>query len=123
MARLFYILGALSAGLAVAIGAYAAHASSIDEVQVLWLEKGARYQMYHGLALILTALTLVNKRKFKALTGAAGFCFIGGTLCFSGSLYVMSFTPFEAGLITPLGGMLFIVGWALLAAGGTGGKK
>jgi len=123
MARLFYICGALLAGLAVAIGAYAAHAPAIDEVQVLWLEKAVRYQMYHGLALILAGLTLVNKRKFKAMTIAAGLCFIGGIVCFSGSLYVMSFTPLEAGLITPLGGLLFIAGWVSLAVGGPGGKR
>ena len=123
MAHLFYLIGALLAGLAVAVGAYGAHSSVFDEVQLLWIEKGARYQMYHGLALILTGLTLVNKRKFKTMTTAAGFCFIGGVVCFSGSLYVMTFTPFEAGYITPLGGLLFLAGWILLAAGGPGGRK
>lgn len=122
MARLFYLIGALLAGLAVAVGAYSAH-SSIDEVQLLWIEKGARYQMYHGLALILTGLTLINKRKFKTWTVAAGFCFIAGVVCFSGSLYMMAFTPFEAGYITPIGGLLFLAAWVLLAAGGPGGGK
>lgn len=122
MAHIFYLLGALLAGLAVAIGAYGAH-STIDEVQLLWIEKGARYQMYHGLALILAGLTLANKRKFKTCTVAAGFCFIAGVVCFSGSLYAMTFTPFEAGYITPIGGLFFLAGWVLLAAGGPGGKK
>jgi len=122
MARLFYLLGALLAGLAVALGAYGNH-SSIDEVQLLWIEKGARYQMYHSLALILTGLTLANKRKFTSLTVGAGFCFIAGIVCFSGSLYAMTFTPVEAGYITPIGGLLFLAGWVLLAVGGPGGKK
>jgi len=122
MARFFYLLGALLAGLAVALGAYGTH-SSIDEVQLLWIEKGARYQMYHSLALILTGLTLANKRKFTSLTVGAGFCFIAGIVCFSGSLYAMTFTPVEAGYITPIGGLLFLAGWVLLAVGGPGGKK
>lgn len=122
MAQIFYLTGALLAGLAVALGAYGAH-SPIDEVQLLWIEKGARYQMYHGLALILVGLTLANKRKFKSLTVAAGCCFIAGIICFSGSLYLMTFTPLEAGYVTPAGGLLFLAGWVLLAAGGPGGKK
>ena len=97
MAHLFFFLGAVLAGLAVAIGAYSAHTSTFDEVQLLWLEKGARYQIYHAFGLILAGLALANRRKFKALTVAAGCCFIGGIVCFSGSLYAMTFIPFEAG--------------------------
>ncbi len=122
MAYFFFFVGAFLAGLAVAIGAYSTHSSTFDEVQLLWLEKGARYQMYHAIGLLLTGLALAHRRKFQALTSAAGVCFIGGIVCFSGSLYAMTFTPFEAGLITPLGGLLFMVGWVLLALGGPGGK-
>ena len=120
MARLFFLLGALLAGIAVAIGAYGAHTSMLDEVQLLWVEKGARYQMYHALALILTGLALANKRKINPLLVTAGFCFIGGIALFSGSLFVMSVTAFEAGYITPAGGLLFMIGWVLLAVGGPG---
>ena len=122
MAHIFFFLGAVLAGLAVAIGAYSAHTSTFDEVQLLWLEKGARYQIYHAFGLILAGLALANRRKFKALTVAAGCCFIGGIVCFSGSLYAMTFTPLKAGYITPLGGVLFLLGWVLLALGGPGGK-
>ena len=122
MAHLFFFLGAVLAGLAVAIGAYSAHTSTFDEVQLLWLEKGARYQMYHAIGLMLTGLVLAHKRKFPAFTVAAGCCFMAGIVCFSGSLYAMAFTPFEAGYITPVGGLLFLIGWVLLALGGPGRK-
>lgn len=120
MAYLFFMLGSLLAGLAVAIGAYGAHTSILDEVQLLWVEKGARYQIYHALALLVTGLALANKRKFNTLLNAAGFCFIGGIALFSGSLYLMTATTFDAGYITPAGGLLFLAGWILLAIGGPG---
>ena len=123
MAHIFFLLGSLLAGLAVALGAYGAHTNAIDEIQVLWIEKGARYQMYHALALILTALAMANKRTFQLTLTIAGFCFIGGILLFSGSLYAMVFMPFEAGYLTPAGGVLFILGWIFLALSGPGGIK
>jgi uncharacterized membrane protein YgdD (TMEM256/DUF423 family) len=122
MAYFFFFIGAVLAGLAVAIGAYSTHSSIFDEVQILWLEKGARYQMYHAIGLLLAGLALARRQKFQAFTIGAGVCFIGGIVCFSGSLYAMTFAPFEAGYITPLGGLLFMIGWLLLALGGPGGK-
>lgn len=122
MAYLFFFLGAVLAGLAVAIGAYGAHTTNFEEIQILWMEKGARYQMYHAVGLMLTGLVLAHGRKFQPLTTAAGVCFIGGIICFSGSLYAMTFTAFEAGYITPVGGLLFLLGWLLLALGGPGGR-
>jgi len=122
MAHIFFSIGAVLAGLAVAIGAYSAHNSAFDEVQLMWLEKGARYQMYHAIGLLVAGLALAHSQKALPLTLGAGACFIGGIVCFSGSLYAMSFTPFEAGYITPLGGLLFMFGWVLLALGGPGGR-
>lgn len=122
MAHFFFFLGALLAGIAVAIGAYSTHSSTFDEVQLLWLEKGARYQMYHAIGLMLAGLALARRGKFQTLTIGAASCFIGGIVCFSGSLYAMTFTPLEAGYITPLGGLLFMLGWILLALGGPGKK-
>ncbi len=123
MAYIFFFLGAVLAGLAVAIGAYSTHNSTINEVQLLWLEKGARYQMYHAIGLMLSGLALAHRRKLQPLIIGAGGCFIGGIVCFSGSLYAMAFIPVEAGYITPIGGVLFMLGWVLLAFGGPGGKK
>ena len=108
MAYIFFFIGALLAGVSVAIGAYGAHSTMLEEVQVLWLDKGARYQMYHALALILTALALSNKRKFSLHLHLAGFCFLAGIILFSGSLYAMAFVTFDAGYITPAGGLLFL---------------
>ena len=122
MAYFFFFIGAVLAGLAVAIGAYSAHSSTFDEVQLLWLEKGTRYQVYHAIGLLLAGLALTRRRKIQVLTIGAGVCFIAGIVCFSGSLYMMTFTSYKAGLITPLGGLLFLVGWALLALGGPGSR-
>jgi uncharacterized membrane protein YgdD (TMEM256/DUF423 family) len=122
MASLFFFLGAVLAGCAVAIGAYGAHTAGMEEIHVQWLDKGARYQMYHAVGLMLAGLVLAHGRGFQPLTVVAALCFIGGIVCFSGSLYAMVFTTFEAGYITPAGGLLFMLGWVLLAIGGPGGR-
>ena len=121
MAYVYFFIGALFAGMSVALGAYGAHSTVLDEVQALWIDKGTRYQMYHGLALIVTALALSNKRKFSLPLNLAGLCFLAGTVLFSGSLYAMTFISFDAGYITPAGGFLFLAGWVLLAISGPGG--
>ena len=120
MGYLFFFSGALLAGLSVEIGAYGAHADIFDEVQALWIEKAVRYQMYHALALLITGLALKNKRKVSFHLVIAGFCFLGGIVLFSGSLYAMSFFTFDAGYLTPAGGCLFIAGWVFLALAGPG---
>lgn len=122
MAYLFFFLGAVLAGSAVAIGAYGAHTSGLEEIHVQWLDKGYRYQMYHAIGLMLAGVVLAYGRTFQPLTVAAGLCFIAGIVCFSGSLYAMVFTTFKAGYITPAGGLLFMLGWLLLALNGPGGK-
>ena len=123
MAYTFFFCGAIFAALSVAMGAYGAHTDIFDEVQSLWVDKAVRYQMYHALAMILTALAMANKRKFQIQLMAAGICFLIGIILFSGSLYAMAFTAFDAGYITPAGGFLFIFGWILLAIGGPGSGK
>ncbi len=71
-------------------------------------EIGVRYQMFHALALIAVGL--------MGNASAAGWCFLAGTVLFSGSLYAMSLTGAKwFGPITPLGGLLFLVGWVLVA--------
>jgi uncharacterized membrane protein YgdD (TMEM256/DUF423 family) len=116
MDRLFLTIGALSAGLSVAAGAFGAHALR-DKVEPRLLEvfeTGARYQMYHALALI--AVGLVASRWPSSLVTSAGWLFVAGTLFFTGSLYAMTFTGVRAlGAITPIGGVCFIAGWACLA--------
>jgi uncharacterized membrane protein YgdD (TMEM256/DUF423 family) len=77
-------------------------------------ETGARYQMYHALALLLAAWA--TTRWPGPLTSAGGWLFVAGTLIFSGSLYALSLSGLRwLGAITPLGGVAFIGGWLCLA--------
>ena len=116
MDRLFVMLGALSAGLGVAAGAFGAHAlrARVEPRLLEVFETGARYQMYHALALV--AVGLLAARWNAPLLSVGGWLFVGGTVLFSGSLYAMTFTGVRAlGAITPLGGVCFIAGWICLA--------
>lgn len=116
MERLFVLIGALSAGLSVAAGAFGAHAlrARVEPRLLEVFETGARYQMYHALALL--AVAWIVGRAPGALGNAAGWLFLAGTVLFSGSLYAMTFTGIRAlGAITPIGGVCFIAGWVCLA--------
>lgn len=128
MSRLFIIFGALSAAISVAAGAFGAHAlrARVEPRLLDVFETAARYQMYHALALIAVALVLarngggttavLGSRTGDDLMVASGWCFVAGTLLFSGSLYAMTFSGVRAlGAITPLGGVAFIAGWVCLA--------
>lgn len=114
MTRLFLVLGAVSAFLAVAAGAFGAHGlrARLSPDLLAVFEVGARYQMYHALALIAVAWLTTHRR--GALPIAAGWSFVVGTVLFSGSLYLLAFTGARwLGAITPVGGVSFLVGWAL----------
>jgi uncharacterized membrane protein YgdD (TMEM256/DUF423 family) len=121
MDRLFITLGALSACLAVAAGAFGAHglrdrlsASLLDTFQT-----GATYQMYHALALVGVGILLARfSVDGSAWLSAAGWLFVAGSVLFSGSLYALALsnTPWF-GAITPLGGVAFLLGWLALAIG------
>jgi uncharacterized membrane protein YgdD (TMEM256/DUF423 family) len=108
------LAGAVLAGLAVALGAFAAHGmkAHYDAAALATFEIGVRYQMYHALALLLAgALARSGLR-----TAAASLAFTIGIVFFSGSLYALVF--FDAkwlGAVTPFGGVAMLVGWALLA--------
>ena len=113
--RTFAALGAAFALLAVALGAFAAHAleQRLEPRYLEVFETGARYQMYHALALLLVGLTLA---RWPGVSGIwAGWAFLLGILLFSGSLYLLATTGVRAwGAITPVGGVAFLVGWACL---------
>jgi len=116
MERLFFIVGALSAGTAVAAGAFGAHALkrrlAADLLAIF--EVGVRYQLAHALALL--AVAWACSRWPGAWVTASGWCFLGGTLVFSGSLYALALSGQRwLGAITPLGGLALLVGWLLLA--------
>ena len=120
MDRLFLTLGALSGAIGVAAGAFGAHAlrARLEPRMLEVFETGARYQMYHALALIAAAW--VAQRWPGTPASAAGWLFVAGTVLFSGSLYAMTFTGVRAlGAITPLGGVCFIAGWVALAVAST----
>ena len=115
--NLFFMLGGLSGMLSVLLGAFGAHGLKdrvpADLLQV-W-ETGARYHSYHALALLATAWAITRWPDARA-AGAAGCLFVGGTLLFSGSLYLMTLTGQRwLGAVTPFGGLLLIAGWACLA--------
>src|SRR5438309_6690282 len=78
-------------------------------------ETGARYQMYHALALL--AVASAHSRWPGAAVTAAGWLFVAGTIVFSGSLYALALTGHRwLGALTPLGGAAFLLGWLTLAA-------
>ena len=116
MDRLFFILGSASAGSAVALGAFGAHAlkARLSPEMLAAYETGVRYQMFHALALL--AVAWAATRWPGAATTSAGWLFVAGTLLFSGSLYALSLTGVRSvGAVTPLGGVAWLIGWACLA--------
>lgn len=116
MDRLFFALGALSALIGVAAGAFGAHGLeariSPDRLEI-W-KTAAHYQLIHALGLLAVAWAV--SRWSTALAGTAGWLLVAGTVLFSGSLYALSLTGVRwLGAITPLGGLAFLAGWACLA--------
>ena len=114
MMKVFIILGALNALMAVGTGAFGAHdleGKLSDKYMSVW-EKATTYQMYHGLGLlvlgILSGTTSIN-------VNWAGWLIFLGIVFFSGSLYILALTQIKIlGAITPIGGLLFIAGWLML---------
>ncbi len=118
MTQIFLGIASILGGLSVAAGAFASHAlkEKLSERAAEIFETGARYQMYHALALLLVALLLSRAEAGQSTLVAAGYAFIIGVVLFSGSLYALSLTGVKwLGPITPLGGVAFIVGWGCLA--------
>ena len=117
MTNVFFSLGAIFAAVSVAFGAFAAHAATkfMTEQQLGWMEKAARYNMYHALALFVVAWALTRWTSQTGLLNFAGWSFVAGIALFSGSLYIMAFSTLRLGYITPLGGVAFVLGWVLLA--------
>jgi uncharacterized membrane protein YgdD (TMEM256/DUF423 family) len=116
MDRLFFVVGALAALIAVALGAFAAHGlkARLDATMLATFETGVRYHMYHALALL--AVAWAAARWSGAAVNASGWLFVAGIVLFSGSLYVLSLTGIRwLGAITPFGGIAFLGGWLCLA--------
>lgn len=126
MDRFWLMLAALNGLLAVAAGAFGAHGLkklvSPDALTVF--ETAARYHMYHALALLAVAVAVDRWRAAPAT--ASGWAFLAGIIIFCGTLYALALGDMRhrwLGAITPLGGLAFIVGWALLAVTAWRGAK
>ena len=107
-------LGAINALIAVAAGAFGAHAlkTRLDARRFDIFETAARYQMYHALGMIAAAW-LASRGLALAATG--GWVMLGGVVVFSGSLYALALSGENwLGAITPIGGLALITGWALV---------
>ena len=114
--KTFFLLGSLSAFIAVALGAFAAHIlkQKLSTEMFAVFEVGARYHFYHALALFIVAFAIDQYP--NANLSLAGWLFSVGTLLFSGSLYALSLTEIKIlGAITPIGGVCFLAGWLWLA--------
>lgn len=119
----FLKAAAILGALAVMLGAFAAHGlkEQLPANQLAIFDTGVRYQFYHVFALL--AVGILYKEFPKKLLRTAGLFFYLGILFFSGSLYFLTYFKIEVTsgnkllfLITPLGGLCFIIGWLLLAA-------
>lgn len=121
----FLIAGSLCGGLAVALGAFAAHGlqkATDDEKIIHAFQTGVEYQMYHALALF--AVAFIFEKIPAGSIKWAGKLFITGIILFSGSLYAITaikvngLTGLEKiGIVTPIGGVFFIAGWLMLLLG------
>lgn len=113
--RIILIIASACGFLAVALGAFGAHALKTvleSNGRVETFELASRYQFYHALA-ILAAGILADK--YPGM-GTSAILFLAGTIIFSGSLYILSLTGQTMwGAVTPVGGVLLLAGWLSLA--------
>ena len=114
--------GAVFCGIAVILGAFGAHAlkTMLTPESLQSFQTGVQYQLLHGLAIILVAI--VYERTQKAILAKVSTLFTAGIIAFSGSIYMLTFfkyklieVPSLIALITPIGGLLMIIGWFSLA--------
>ena len=116
--RLFLSCAGIAGFLAVAFGAFGAHAlrARLTPEMLAVFETGVRYQMYHAFALVAAAWAWA--RWPRRLFTASGVLFIVGTILFSGSLYLLALTGQRAlGAVTPIGGLVLLAGWLCLVCG------
>jgi uncharacterized membrane protein YgdD (TMEM256/DUF423 family) len=115
--KFFLVIGCVFAFLSIAIGAFGAHGleGKISERSLQIYKTGVQYQMFQTAGIFLVALLLDKYGSISTLTWA-GWLMVIGVLLFSGSLYVLSVTDIKIiGAITPIGGVLFLVSWILVA--------
>jgi uncharacterized membrane protein YgdD (TMEM256/DUF423 family) len=113
--KIWLLIAAVNGALAVVAGAFGAHALAgrLDAPALQLFEIGARYHMYHALALGLAAYAIRGAAAARATVAAAAF--LAGIVLFSGSLYLLALSGIRAfGMVTPAGGLAFLAGWAAL---------
>lgn len=114
--KIFIILGAINAFLAVALGAFGAHGLE-GKLEPKYLETwktGVTYQMFHATGLLIIGVVL-GKLPANSLLSWSGWLMFIGIILFSGSLYVLSVTKISIlGAVTPFGGLAFLAAWVLL---------
>lgn len=114
------MIGAVLGFLGVTLGAFGAHAlrSRLSPEMLAVFETGVRYQMYHTFAVLIVAAA-IGRIGDASLLVLAGWFFFAGILLFSGSLYALALTGVGVlGAVTPVGGLLFLIGWACLVVFG-----
>jgi uncharacterized membrane protein YgdD (TMEM256/DUF423 family) len=120
--RTWLVCAGLSGGLAVALGAFAAHGleGRFPADRLDWIETGARYQVYHALALAVAALARQHVAGVaRRLLTVAGAAFLLGALLFPGGLYLAALAGWTWPIpVVPVGGVAFLAGWLALAAAG-----
>jgi len=115
--RLWAIVGAMVCLLSVVIGAFAAHSlkTTLSDYQIGIVGTGAQYQMYHGLAILISSLLFLALQTPTKLIHFVNSAFAAGCLLFPISLYCLALTEVKMfAYFTPLGGLFFIIGWCLL---------
>lgn len=118
------MLGAVNAFLCVAFGAFGAHGlkQRLAADMLAVYQTGVQYHFYHALGLVLVGLMLLHFPASKPIV-LSGWLMLTGIVLFSVSLYALSLTGIRGlGAITPLGGVAFLSGWALLAYGAWAAK-
>ena len=111
----YLMIGAMSGCLVVIMGAFGAHALNeiLDDYGKSIYNKAVLYHMFHSIAILI--LGLINKIQPEIQLCMAGWSFVFGIILFSGSLYILAITGIKSlGMITPIGGILFIIGWVFL---------
>ena len=117
MDRTFLLIGSVLGFLGVALGAFGAHGlrSRVSAEMLAVFETGVRYQMYHALAILVVAAAIGHLGSARLLV-MSGWFFLAGVVMFSGSLYVLVLANLGVlGAVTPIGGLLLLVGWGCLA--------
>ncbi len=120
MAKVFLLLASLSGAIAVVLGAFGAHGlkGKVADNLLAAYQTGVHYQMFHTLALIGLALFIAKISVPSAWLTTTGYCWLVGMVLFSGSLYGLALGGGSwLGPITPMGGLLLIVGWISFSIG------